>query len=346
MSTRFFCTFVLIILCVPCFAEEKMPTVPELLKKMYDYRMAIDNMQAKVTVTKPIDTRQRHRQTETQHLFFAYDKGRVRFDKTLSNPKASQDWLYQDLSTQDFYFTRYPVDTPANSQEVNDGNNLFLFNPRKEPLDSFDPRRIGTDLNTLDIIPVTSFNYDTLLYWFYPSKAANFEVHVDEAGGEKLYKITYQFNDGEILNSYWLNPQKGYNLVRFESSTGEWSYIVTLGKFPSKKGDVWFPKETVFRHGDFLEERIVMDSVAFDVQDETPFTLAGLGIPVGYCVYDSNGERKYWDGKGLVDRINFDIDPVSVASRKTFWIVNGVGCAFIALWILIRWMQLLRRRSP
>ena len=53
-NARFLFTFVFIIPCVPCFAED-MPAVPELIKKMYDYRMVIENMLAKVTVKRPID---------------------------------------------------------------------------------------------------------------------------------------------------------------------------------------------------------------------------------------------------------------------------------------------------
>ena len=351
MIKRFSCTFITFVLCSPCFAEE-LPSVPELLKRMYDYRMAIDNIRVEVTVTKPVCTQQRHRETETQRFFFAYDKGRVRCDKTYTNPKFPQDWFYQDLSTQDFYFTRHPAGSSASMSEINDGNNLYLLKPHESPIDTFDPRRIGTDRNTFDIIFVSPFNYDTLLDQFYPAKAENFDVSIDLVDGEKLYKISYQFADRDITNSYWLNPQKGYNLVQSESGSNtlgsQSSYAVALSKHSSIKGDVWFPQEIVRKQktksSDF-EERIILNSVAFDVQDETQFSLAGLGIPIGYRVYDGDGGKKFWDGKELVDRITFSHEPVRMHSRKLFWIVTGIGCALVALAILIMWIRTLRRRS-
>jgi hypothetical protein len=185
---------------------------------------------------------------------------------------------------------------------------------------------------------------------FYPAKAENFDVCIDLVDGEKLYKISYQFAGSDISNSYWLNPQKGYNLVRSESGSDmlgiHSSFAITLSKFASKKGDVWFPQELVYKRrtkSSNFEERIILNSVAFDVQDETPFTLADLGIPVGYRVYDSDGEKRYWDGKKLVEKITYDVEPVSIASRKAFWIVNGIGFAILAILILYRYIRLHQR---
>ena len=316
--------------------------MPELLKKMYDYRMAIENMRVEVTVTKPVDTHQPHRETEKQLFYFVYDKGRVRCDQTFSNPKFPKKWFYQHLSTPDFYFTRHPSEVP----EVNDGNSLFVRFPLEQPFDTLDPRRIGVNRNSFDTLKITQFNYDAILDDLYPARGEDFNVSIDMLDGEKLYKISYRINEGNILSSYWINPQKGYNLVRSESESQShnryYSYDVTLDKLPASRGEIWFPRQIVYKHtikNNILEERIIFDSVAFDVQDEKPFTLADLKIPVGYRVeYFSEGAR-YWDGKELVDQITFPIEPVSITSRKVFWIVNAVLLILLAFHFLYKFFR-------
>lgn len=173
-------------------------------------------------------------------------------------------------------------------------------------------------------------------------------------GGEKLYKVSVLVKDEGNLCSYWISPQKGYNLVRIESESkmydAQQSYSVTLHKFTCRKGEVWFPQETFYRdkmNNRVSEERIVVDSIDFDVQDETPFTLAGLGIPIGYQIDHFSGVRMTWDGKELVGNIPFVFEPVNRVSgwRKIFLIINAAIFAFFALWFLIKWIKLLRCRS-
>ena len=344
MIRRFLFTFVFAFLCVPCFAEE-LPSVPELIKRMYDYRMAIENMRAEVTVTKPVNTNQPHVEKMKRHFYFAYDKGRVRCDTTYYGVEPSDKWLYQYLSTPDFYFIRHPSEVP----EINDGNSLFLNDPLTQPFDTFDPRRIGTDWSSFDTIEIVHFNYDSLLECFYSPHGENYNVSVDVVDGEKLYKVSFHANNGEIVNSYWINPQKGYNFVKGKSESEKFdmsiNHTVTLGKFNTRLGKVWFPQTIVHKNkvkNDILEEMVVVDTIAFDVQDVMPFTLPGLGIPVGYRVeYFSEGART-WDGKELVKKIPYEIEPVSMKSRRVFWIVNAAIFAFLAFWILVRW---LRRKS-
>ena len=325
--------------------------MPELIKKMYDYRMAIENMRAEVTVTHPVNMRQPIRETERQNFFFAFDRGRIRYDKNQYNSKSGLSWLDQSLSTPEFFFHRHPHGVP----EVNDGNSLFVNSPLTESLGTLDPRRIGTDLISFDATEFNSFNYDTLLdtfYKAYKARAENYNVSIDYVDGEKLYKVSFQFKDRDLLSTYWISPQKGYNLVRFEAISEmdnyHHSYVVILEKFPAQKGEIWFPRKIVSDYSlkdIVVKQEVVLDSVAFDVQDETPFTLTGLNIPVGYRVeYFSEGAR-YWNGKELVDRITFVTSDVKNTNRKVFWIVNGIGFGLIALWIFIRWIKLLRRRS-
>lgn len=339
---RYFILFVPFVFSVPCFAEE-MPSVPELLKKMYDYRMAIENMQAEVTVTTPVDTVQPFRKKIKQHYYFAFDKGRVRCDITRSNFETPNIWFYQHLSTPEFYFIRHPSKVP----EVNDGNSLFLRSPLKQSFDTLDPRRLGTDWKHFDTILIDPFSYDALMGQFFSPKGEDFHVSIDLVDDEGLYKISYKINGGKIINSYWINPQKGYNLVRGKSESEELdrhdTYIVTLEKFKTQSGEIWFPRQIVYQYklkNNLVEERIVLDSVAFDVRDEKPFTLAGLDIPVGYRVeYFSEGAR-YWDGKELVDEIPVAIESVNVANRRTFWMINAVGFAILATVILTRYFRL------
>jgi len=343
MTRRFLFTLVAFVFCVSCFAEE-LPSVPKLIKRMYDYRMAIENMRAEVTVTFPVDTRQPVKEKIKEYYYFAYDKGRVRCDRTLSTPTSPQSQFYQYLSTPDFYFSRH---TSPETQEVNDGNSLFVNPPLERSVETFDLRRLGTDRT--HFVMEEPFNYEALLENFYSPMWDNFNVSIDDVDGEKIYKISCRFKDSDFSSSFWLDPQKGYNLVRSESGSATLdqhiSYVVTLGKFTAHKGDMWFPKETFYRYkmGDIIsEEKIVVDSVEFDVQDETPFTFTGLDIPIGYRV-DYHGKLQYWDGKELVDEIPFVLEPVSMKSRKMFWIVNGIIFAILALLILYRYVQLRQR---
>jgi len=351
MTIRLLLTFVSGVLCVPCFAEE-MPAVPELIKKMYDYRMAIENMRAEVTVTTPIDTEQPLEENRKQHYYFAYDKGRVRCDITFFNAKHSKVALDQHLVTPDFYFLRYP----SSEIKTDDGNSLIVNSAPERFFDTLDPRRIGTDRNSFDTAGIVHFNYDALLDEYYSPIGENYNVSIDTVDGDKLYKVSYLVNvsdegdngekiKGEISNSYWINSQKGYNLVRSETESEMFdlhiSYAVTLGKFPSQKGEIWFPQKFVFKHrdgGEVLEEIGVVNAVAFDVQDETPFTFKGLEIPVGYSV-SYFGHTKYWDGKEFVDEIPFTFEPVNPRRWKVVLIVNAIIFAFLALLFLYKLLQ-------
>ena len=363
MTRQILFALVAFVFCVPCFAEE-LPSVPELLKKMYDYRMAIENMRAEVTVTRPTNTRQPIVEKMTQKFSFAYDKGRVRCDITYSTLGVSNVRLYQNLSTPEFYVVRQPFPRNLINNDhpvpvVNDGNSLSVRPPLEKPFETLDPRRIGTDLGSIDTIETTHFNYDKLLDSFYNPKGENYSVSIDVVDGEKLYKVSYQVSTTGMSNSYWIDPQKGYNLVRFDAESEKLSFYiyrtVTLGKFSARAGEIWFPQKISYKHRvkeTVSEEEIVIDSIAFDVEDDTPFTLAGLEIPVGYrAAYHINdgsdarvgGEVKYWDGKELVDKITYAVEPVSITSRRTFWIINAIGFALIALWMLIKLLQ--RRRN-
>ena len=162
MTTRFASAFIAFVFCVPCLAEE-LPSVPELLKEMYDYRMSIENMRAEVTVTYPVNTRQPIKETAKLHLVFIYDKGRARCDKTWFSPQSTQVQFWQYLSTPEFYFTRH---SSPETQHINDGNSLLVSPPLGQPIDTFDPRRIGTDLDSFDTIETTHFNYDVLLEYY------------------------------------------------------------------------------------------------------------------------------------------------------------------------------------
>ena len=366
MTARFAFASVAFVFCVSCLAEE-LPSVPELLKKMYDYRMSIENMRAEVTVMRPTNTKQPHVEKMTQKFSFAYDKGRVRCDMTYSTLGSSNVSLYQKLSTPEFYVVRQPfprnlLNNGNSVPVVNNGNSLSVRPPLAKPFDTLDPRRIGTDWRSIDTIDTTHFNYDTLLDTFYNPKGENYSVSIDVVDGENLYKVSFQVSGTGGSNSYWIDPQKGYNLVRANAETeslGKYiSYDVTLGKFAARERDIWFPQRISYKHRvktTVSEEDIVVDSIAFDVEDDTPFTLAGLEIPVGYLAayhIDDEGSDgrvggaiKQWDGKELVDKTTFSVKPVRTTSGKTFWIFSVVGFAIIALWMLIKIIKLFRRRS-
>jgi len=253
------------------------------------------------------------------------------------------------LSTPDFYFTRH---TSPETSHINDGNSLFVNPPLEQPFDTFDPRRIGTDWASVDTIETTHFNYDTLLKNYYSPHGENYNVSIDVIDGEKLYKVSWHVSNAEFFGSYWIDPQKGYSLVRAESGSEmldlHGSYNVTLNKFASSRGNIWFPQEVFYRHwhGNVIsEERIIVDSIELDVQDKISLTLAGLNIPVGYRVdYFGEGAR-YWDGRELVEKIPFAVEPIKMRDRKVFWIVNGIIFAILAILILYRYIQLLQRRS-
>ena len=87
---------------------------------------------------------------------------------TISTPQSPQSQYYQYLSTPDFYFTRH---TSPTTHHVNDGNSLFVRRPLKQPFQTYDPRRIGTDPSSFDIAFINRFNYDTLLDIFYNAGA-------------------------------------------------------------------------------------------------------------------------------------------------------------------------------
>jgi len=351
MTKHFLLTFIFVAFCVPCFAEE-IPSVPELIKKMYDYRASIKDMRANVLVTYPVNTKHSFEETVKSHFYFAYNKERVRCDVTW-NTNNPQSHFHQYLSTPNFYFHRNPSSDEAS--HINDGNSLFVDSPLTQPGEVYDPQFIGMDPSCFSLIyfhPFT-FNYDSLLSRFHSPHGKDFNVNIDYIDGEKLYKVSSRqiVSEGiEGTSSIWINPQKGYSFVRYDAGVKKYDlriiYAVTLHKFSIHKGEIWFPQEIFYQYkmeDTIIEEKVVVDSVEFDVQDETPFTLAGLGIPIGYHVmYFDEDQPRTWDGKELIGEFPFAIEPINGGRWRKLLIVNAIGFALLALLFLYK---LLQRRS-
>jgi hypothetical protein len=202
---------------------------------------------------------------------------------------------------------------------------------------------------SLDVMPIKAFDYDALMDSLYPPGGSEFRVEQDQVDGKNLWKISHVIVDPAIVNTYWFDDQRGVNLVRFLSegkSVDRISdYAVTLEKFSFSDTEIWFPRKVVYwvkMPGYELKEEISIDNVCVGAEEGDAFTLSGLGIPVGYMVLVDGKQTQYWDGKKLVDKITFEIEPVSRVRWKMMLIVNAIFFAILALWFLYK---LLQRRS-
>jgi hypothetical protein len=211
-------------------------------------------------------------------------------------------------------------------------------------------------LMTLGTCPCGIATYD---FWdlnhleLCPLEGKNFHVVYDKVDNTDTWKVTYQIGDGSVnrKNSYWVIPQMGLSMIRFESeqsfSNGHRAAIHYTLK-PKQYHDVWFPAEIYYQleeNGKITDEEIqIIEEAVFNQSvDDKDFALERLEIPQGKEVAVNGKFLKYWDGEKLSDYPSYPLpenDTITTQRRwKVFFIGNAILLLLIALHFYRRYLR-------
>lgn len=172
----------------------------------------------------------------------------------------------------------------------------------------FDPRGLGHDISISETRPATH------------GLLADPKVHSRTVTrvtfrGENAVLVEGVNGKGPGVRRSWIVPDKGYSVVRLESSHPPQAaegprkvYFEIDNEYPSDVRDgVWFPKRSRVRRYDSAGVLVYESTTEVEVADfnrppdPSVFTLAGLKLSPGVPVMDQSGGRpKFWDGTKVV----------------------------------------------
>ncbi|MDR2409678.1 MAG: hypothetical protein LBE13_16425 [Bacteroidales bacterium] len=163
-------------------------------------------------------------------------------------------------------------------------------------------------------------------------------------------KITYTF-EGLGHSHCWIDPSKGYSVLRFEQATFDNTRreYTDLQVKEYKNTGIWYPCYCIFER---YENKDLIISEEMDIEvisinepiDDKYFSLASLNVPVGTMVADPElGSGNYvWDGKEVVSenfyRYGSGISPISPKSR--YFMLLAINLLIIGLYCFWKYYQI------
>ncbi|MDR1384808.1 MAG: hypothetical protein LBJ67_13320 [Planctomycetaceae bacterium] len=276
------------------------PTVQELVKKMMDYRKSVNNGKIIVKV-KWIKNPDINYQGAEGIFRFYFKPDCLRKDSIFQFQTGQMVMQYVKTPIHAFWRSGGGKDFPC--QYTDDVN--FLKSHNDVP---------PTSLMALGTCPCGISTYDSLdlnHLELCPLEGRNFQIVYDKANNMDTWKVTYQIGDelANRKNSYWVIPQMGYSMIRFESeqsySNGDTiaiHYTLQAKQF----NNIWFPKEIHYQleeNGKITHEEIqTINEAKFNQSlDDKEFALEKLEIPQGTEVAVNGKLLKYWNGEKLSD---------------------------------------------
>ncbi|MDR1384306.1 MAG: hypothetical protein LBJ67_10775 [Planctomycetaceae bacterium] len=320
------------------------PTAQELAKKMMDYRKAVKSGKVVVKVKWLKSQDQYYEKIEGIFRFY-FDVTSMRKDTILKF--STSKTVLQFLKTPTHTFWRSGgVDENGKdfpSQYVDDKTMINDFRPLHTPM-------------TVGTFPGGIFSYEDLDLnhsGLYPPAGKDFQVAYDKLGDIDAWKVTYRIviENGEFKNTYWVVPQMGFSLIRFDTnklySNGD-TVVIHYALKAKQYNSVWFPMEMhyqVIENGQITHEEVQTIEEAFFNQliEDQDFALEGLEIPQGTEIVVNGKSLKYWNGKKLSDFPSYPLpenDKITTQRRwKMFFIGNTILLSLIALNFYRRYLR-------
>ncbi len=216
-----------------------------------------------------------------------------------------------------------------------------------------DPRLLGWALGNFELLRNADVGK-------WSAQADRKEVKMEHAVLNKrnCVKLTYMLQHGPEL-IYWLDPEKGFNVVHAESWMVPGDDTKLVRRIDSELApldsptSIWFPRRIHFvenLHNRIWEEDIEINVIQFNTDlGKEWFSLETMNIPPGtFCAIRGKvrGNAKVWDGHSL--KPLEPIDEASAVPRTASWKVvlawNAVICAVVACTLLVKALR--RYRAP
>jgi hypothetical protein len=318
------------------------PTAQELVKKMMDYRKAVKSGKVIVKVKWVKNSDVDYQGAEGTFRFY-FKPNCMRKDNILQFTDGKSIIQYVKTPTHIFWCPGQGKNLP--SRYMDEPKLLGYTFPSL-----YSPMLLGTSPVGIYAYEELDFNHRDLC----PPQGENFYVVYDKINHIETWKVTYQIHHEklDLKNSYWVVPQMGYSVIRFESeksfSNGHKAVIHYTLK-PKQYDDVWFPAEMHYQleeNGKITDEEIQTIEEAMFSQsiDNKSFALENLEIPQGTEVVVNGKFLKYWDGTKLSDFPSSPLphkDQMTTQRRwKIFFIGNTILLLLLALHFYRRYLRI------
>jgi hypothetical protein len=317
------------------------PSVDELEKATLAYRQAFTR-EGRILL-RVLDSPSKPPKIEFEYrIAFADEK--LRFDWR-ARAHGKKQWGLPDkkIFAHDSYVFASPgcaiVKAPATDYE----------NPR-EHFHAFHPRGLGMTTSGMKLLHKIG-GLESLI------NRADMEVisvERDQIGDYETWKIVKRQGNGRVL-SLWVAPECGHSIVRAESvtelSNGRAMAAIDCKLKQYPPDDVWFP--SVVEQRNTFDDRVVngqtitvLEAYFGPLEDNTPFTLAGLELEPGKEIMDRVTQPgtqlgMVWDGTEAVPIDGRPPQPAAPpveleAGRRWLLVVSAIvlgvlACASIAM---------------
>jgi hypothetical protein len=331
-----FCTLLAILTLV--ISTDTAPSAAELRDRMMKYRQDIKQGHVEVEVTWLKDAQTQY-SGATGRFRFDFKPDSLRNDISIKGQKFNVD--QRRVATHQTvinYEADRPEDSPSTYRERENSKIEGMYF-------MFRPTRIGIEPCGIYTLSEKGFDSDTL----YAGVASGFVVVADSLDGVNTWKVSYRVEKANIDAHYWIAPEQGYGLLRYESHQLRDDGGTTDFEFWTKpqqygKSKIWYTSEYYFRISQNsvaqYEEKGKTITADLDiVPSDATFTLSGLDLPIGtQFVVDGNKKPhvKYWNGKELSDYVGLSMKPQEV-SKNRWAILFAINAIILGILSYLFW---------
>ena len=324
--------FIFLSNCQFVLGDESFPTAQELVKKMIEYRQGLKNGKIILAVEHKGEFFEGRAMDSKHQLVGYFMHGCIRNDRIMVDGNG------KELIEQTVVTPAWRIHIPSCEDEL-----AFFIGLGSDTEPDY-RNLVYPDLLGLYGVPI-SFTNDIAPYDvsnLCPANVSSFNVEKDILEGIPVWKISFSLPSRNHLCNFWVDPERGHNLVRLFSrftgsrgSNATFEYNVKLKKF----GNKWFPStiRCIQREDSVIviDEHIEVKAEFGNVTDKM-FTLAGLDIPLGRKFFGENDKGMtavcYWDGNSISqDFTNADFLQLNTSRRNGVIFVNALLLALIAL---------------
>jgi hypothetical protein len=221
-------------------SAEITPSASELRNKMMEYRQNIRQGHVEVEITWLKDAQEAYNNV-TGKFRFDFKPGSLRNDILVKSQNLDID--QRRIATQQTvinYEANRPDDMPSVYLQRENGNIEGMYF-------MFAPTRIGIEPCGFWTLSTKGFDSDTL----YAGVASGFTVTSDSLNRTNTWKVSYRVEKANIDTHYWIAPEKGYSLLRYEShqlcpdgSTTHFEFWTSPQQYGKSK--IWYTSEYYF----------------------------------------------------------------------------------------------------
>ena len=216
----------------------------------------------------------------------------------------------------------------------------------------------STDIRLLGMVPFgTYFGKHELTSLVANPNRTNLSMVEESFDGVSCKKITF-LDRRNVERKLWIDPQKGYSVIRIESDSDKLNFHNVTEVTVEKHADsgIWFPVRCVCEEKDNAGKRLTyteteVEVVSFNKSlDLKWFEPISMGVPIGNpasSIPGIPGENYFWDGQKIVGE-NELVVPIGIRRGNAIrYLLIAMGLALICAGCVGKYLELSKnKRKP